>query len=121
MLEKAKACHTQLKAFTRICPNGSPATKEAALALALEHAGTFDWDWAARELLGPDERRVYEAAEVGAWRTYDAATAKPRRAYHAATEDAQRTRNAARAEARRIYVAAIHAALAVMQGGGRDE
>ena len=62
-LRKAKACDEQVEAFEHLFPEGVVPTVE----LCKEHADSFDWNWAACNLLSPIGRAQYDAARAQAW------------------------------------------------------
>ena len=44
---------------------------EVTEALAVEHADSFDWTWAANKLLSAPARAEYEKVRAAAWAEYD--------------------------------------------------
>ena len=62
-LRKAKACAKQVEKFEHLFPDGVVPTVE----LCKEHADSFDWDWAAQNLLSPKGLAQYDAARAQAW------------------------------------------------------
>ncbi len=66
LLTKHRACRRQVKKFAALFPDGVEPTRELCLA----HATSFDWNWAAKELLS-----------YSTWRAYDEDTAPARKAY----------------------------------------
>ena len=73
-LRKAKACAEQVEKFEHLFPDGVVPTVE----LCKEHADSFDWNWAACNLLSPIGRAQYDATRAQARAQYDAATAQAR-------------------------------------------
>lgn len=71
-LRKAKACAKQVEKFEHLFPDGVVPTVE----LCKEHADSFDWDWAAQNLLSPKGLAQYEAATAQVRAQYEAATAR---------------------------------------------
>jgi hypothetical protein len=71
-LERLNACQSQVDAFRAIWGEGpAPMTVEAAM----EHAATFDWDWAAHHFLSPAALVDYARAEAAARNDYCRAVA----------------------------------------------
>ena len=66
MLRKAGACKQQLDAFEQLFPRGV----EVTIALCREHVATFNWGWAAENLLSPSARAAYDEARTTAGETY---------------------------------------------------
>jgi hypothetical protein len=63
-LEELGACQSQIDAFRALWGDGpAPMTVETAL----EHAQTFEWEWAADKLLTDAARAEYERARAAAW------------------------------------------------------
>ncbi len=72
MLRSKRACAEQVALFEELFGLEVVLTE----ALCVEHAGKFDWGWAAHYLLKPDARRAYnEAPLAGADRAYNEARA----------------------------------------------
>jgi len=94
------ACSPQVEAFIKLF---GEADVEPTLALCVEHASRFDWNW-ARRLLSATAERAYDEAMAPARRAYDEAVAPARRAYNEeARAPAWRAYNEAAATARRAY------------------
>ena len=102
-LRKAGACQSQLDLFRTAFGTRVVVTP----ARAVEHAQTFDWDWAARHLLSPTARTAYNAAVAPARAAYDAAVAQAWAAYRAAVAPAHAAYRAADAQASAAYRAAV--------------
>ena len=69
-LEELGACQCQIATFRAIWGDGpAPMTVEAAV----EHAETFNWEWAARYLLTYAARAEYERATASTRAQYDRA------------------------------------------------
>ena len=70
------ACSAQVEMFVSLF---GEKDMEPTLVLCVEHAATFDWDW-ARCLLSATARRAYNEATATARRACSEATATARRA-----------------------------------------
>ena len=86
----------QLRTFEELFGEGPVTVTEE---MCLQHASVFDWDWAARNLLSPRQRKAYKAA-----------TAPAREARDAATASAQETHDATLASALKAYKIAFASA-----------
>jgi len=102
-LRALKACSAQVERFVNLFGEGD---MEPTLALCVEHAPTFDWDW-ARKLLSAPARRAYDEATIPARRAYSEATVTTWRAYSEATVTARRAYDEATIPARRAYDEAL--------------
>ena len=96
MLRKVAACTSQVQLFEQLFPEGVTPT----VALCVEHASKFDWDFAGKFLLAP------------AWAQYEAAKAPALAQYKAAEDQALAQCKAATAPALAQYEAAKAPALA---------
>ena len=101
MLRKVAACTSQIQLFEQLFPEGVTPT----VALCVEHASKFDWDFAGKFLLAPALAQ-YEAATAPAWAQYKAATAPAWAQYEAAKAPAWAQYEAAKAQAWAQYKAA---------------
>ena len=72
MLRKVAACTSQIQLFEQLFPEGVTPT----VALCVEHASKFDWDFASRKFLLAPALVQYEAAKGQAWVQYEAAKAQ---------------------------------------------
>ena len=63
MLIAKKACSGQLEIFAKLFPDGVMITRE----VCIQHASTFDWDFAAQAFLGAPAQAAYESATAAAW------------------------------------------------------
>ena len=71
-LERLGACQEQIEKFRQIWKDGpAPMTVESAV----ENADAFNWDWAARYLLTPDNQDEYKRAIAPAGAEYERAEA----------------------------------------------
>lgn len=70
-LRKAKACTPQVALFRKLFGDSVDVTVEAAIAVA----DTFDFSWAARNLLSPSALQAYHQAFDPAWQAYKQAQA----------------------------------------------
>ena len=93
------ACSAQVERFVSLF---GEEDMEPTLALCVEHASTFDWNW-ARWLLSATAQRAYSEATAPARRAYNEATATAWRTYNEATATAERAYSEAKATARRTY------------------
>ena len=84
LLRKVEACTQQIQLFEQLFPEGVTPT----VALCVEHASKFDWDFAARKFLSAPAWAQYEAAKAPAWAQYEAAKAPALAQYEAATAQA---------------------------------
>ena|SRR3990167_3278772 len=90
LLESKGACADQVAKFRALWPRGVVPTE----ALALEHSGTFDFQWAAINLLSASAWAEYKRVCASAWAEYE------------------RVRGPARAEYERVCALAFVAAWA---------
>ena len=95
MLRKVAACRSQVQLFEQLFPEGVTPT----VALCVEHASKFDWDFASRKFLLAPALEQYEAAKAPAWAQYEAATAQAWAQYKAAKAPALAQYKAAKAQA----------------------
>ena len=102
MLRKVAACTSQVQLFEQLFPEGVTPT----VALCVEHASKFDWDFASRKFLLAPALAQYEAATAPAWAQYKAAKAPAWAQYEAATAPALAQYEAAKAQAWAQYKAA---------------
>ena len=102
MLRKVAACTSQIQLFEQLFPEGVTPT----VALCVEHASKFDWDFASRKFLLAPALAQYEAAKAPAWAQYKAATAPAWAQYEAATAPGWARYEAAKAQAWAQYKAA---------------
>ena len=63
MLRKVAACTSQIQLFEQLFPEGVTPT----VALCVEHASKFDWDFASRKFLSAPAWAQYKAATAQAW------------------------------------------------------
>ena len=70
-LRAKDACEAQVCRFEDLFPNGVEITSE----LCVQHACSFDWNWAAENLLPPGKYADYEAKYAPLWADYEAKTA----------------------------------------------
>ena len=101
MLRGVAACASQIQLFEQLFPEGVTPT----VALCVEHASKFDWDFAGKFLLAPALAQ-YEAATAPAWAQYEAAKAQAWAQYKAAKAPAWAQYKAATAPAWAQYEAA---------------
>ena len=59
------ACKSQADTFKTLFPNGVEVTEE----LCREHAHTFNWGWAVRELLTSEATELYKEKRAQAFAT----------------------------------------------------
>ena len=71
LLQEKDACEIQVRRFEDLFPNGVEITQE----LCVQHARSFDWNWAAENLLSPDKYADYEAKAAALYADYEAKTA----------------------------------------------
>jgi len=113
------ACTDQRNAFDSLFPEGVEVTEE----LALQHAETFDWDWAIENLLEGDVRREAGSKGDDAYRDRQKARDEINAAYNrksSHTTDEVRARLEAIGETKRVYqlkLAAIFARAFLQQDG----
>ena len=72
MLRGVAACASQIQLFEQLFGVGVTPT----VALCVEHASKFDWDFASRKFLLAPAWAQYEAAKAQAWAQYKAAKAQ---------------------------------------------
>ena len=108
MLRKVAACTSQIQLFEQLFPEGVTPT----VALCVEHASKFDWDFASRKFLLAPALEQYEAASAPALVQYEAAKAQAWAQYEAAKAPAWAQYEAATAPALAQYEAAKDQALA---------
>ena len=84
MLRGVAACASQIQLFEQLFGVGVTPT----VALCVEHASQFDWDFASRKFLLAPALAQYEAATAPAWAQYEAATAPALAQYKAAKAQA---------------------------------
>lgn len=101
-LREKGACPDQIALFKRLFGDSVEVTE----ALAAEHAGKFNVEWAANHLLSPQAQAAYYAVTSPSLAAYEAATARALAAYEAATARAWAAYDAATARARDAYDAA---------------
>ena len=77
-LRTLRACSAQVSKFVSLF--GEEEDVEPTLALCVEHASTFDWEW-ARCLLSATARSDYDEATAPARSDYDEVTAAARSDY----------------------------------------
>ena len=94
MLRKVAACTSQVQLFEQLFPEGVTPT----VALCVEHASKFDWDFAGKFLLAPALAQ-YKAATAPAWAQYEAAEDQAWAKYKAAKAQAWEKYKAAKAQA----------------------
>ena len=68
VLRAKDACETQVRRFEALFPNGVEITSE----LCVQHAGSFDWSWAAKNLLPPGKYADYKAKHAPLYADYEA-------------------------------------------------
>ena len=95
MLRKVAACTSQIQLFEQLFPEGVTPT----VAVCVEHASKFDWDFASRKFLLAPALAQYKAATAPAWAQYEAATAPAWAQYEAAKAQAWAQYKAAKAQA----------------------
>ncbi len=61
------ACEEQIEKFDEIFPEGTDVTIE----LAVQHANTFNWNWAAEKLLTTQALQEYERINAQALQEYE--------------------------------------------------
>ena len=103
LLKSKGACAEQVDKFAALFPDGVEPTK----ALCFAHAQTFDWRWAAENLLPAPAREAYDKARAPAERAYNEARATAEKAYNEAVATAWKARNEALAPAERAYNEAV--------------
>ena len=81
LLQEKDACEIQVRRFEDLFPNGVEITQE----LCVQHARSFDWNWAAENLLSPDKYADYEAKAAALYADYEAKTAALYADYEAKT------------------------------------
>ena len=84
MLRKVAACTSQIQLFEQLFPEGVTPT----VALCVEHASKFDWDFASQKFLLAPALAQYEAATAPALAQYEAAKDQALAQYEAATAQA---------------------------------
>ncbi len=70
LLRSKGACAEQVAVFKELGGD----KKELTRALFLKHAGKFDLDWAANNLLSPTQKAEYERVARPAWAEYERVT-----------------------------------------------
>ena len=109
-LIRAGACAEQRAKFRALFGTSVEVTEE----LAIQHAKTFDWDWAAVCLLPEDAREAYRQAKAialeahgrataSAWEAYDQAKAIALEAYEWANATAEEPYDQAKETAWEAY------------------
>ena len=95
MLRGVAACASQIQLFEQLFGVGVTPT----VALCVEHAAKFYWDFASRKFLLAPALEQYEAATAPAWAQYEAAKAQALAQYEAAKDQAWAQYKAAKAQA----------------------
>ena len=67
LLRAKYACEIQVRQFEALFPNGVEITSD----LCVLHADSFDWGWAAKNLLPPDKYADYKAKTVPRYADYE--------------------------------------------------
>ena len=102
-LEKAGACKDQVTLFEHYFGAKLRLTRK----ICLRHAGDFDFDWAAQNLLPAPAWRAYDEAVAPALEAYKEAVAPALEAYKEAVAPAQKAYDEAMAPAWRAYDEAV--------------
>ncbi len=111
-LVRAGACAEQRAVFKKLFPKGV----EVTVALCVEHASIFDWDWFASKLISdPTAWASYQDACTTAEASCQAAYATALASYKAACATAEASCQATRATALASYKAACATAEASCQ------